>query len=57
MRQRSSLVVAALVLLGAALPALASEGGGSGPFAGDIGNALWTVVIFVVVLLVLGKYA
>ncbi len=28
-----------------------------GPFAGDIGNALWTMVIFVIVLLVLGKFA
>jgi F-type H+-transporting ATPase subunit b len=26
-------------------------------FAGDIGNALWTVVIFVLVLVVLGKFA
>ena len=29
----------------------------SNPFAGDIGNALWTVVIFVIVLVVLGKFA
>ena len=28
-----------------------------GPFAGDIGNALWTMVIFVIVLVVLGKFA
>jgi len=34
-----------------------SEGGAGNPFAGDIGNALWTVVIFVVVLIVLGKFA
>lgn len=27
------------------------------PFAGDLGNALWTVIIFGVVLLVLGKFA
>src|SRR4029450_10132488 len=27
------------------------------PFAGDVGNALWTVVIFVLVVLVLGKFA
>ena len=27
------------------------------PFAGDIGNALWTTVIFVVVVFVLGKFA
>ena len=27
------------------------------PFAGNVGNALWTVVIFVLVVLVLGKFA
>jgi F-type H+-transporting ATPase subunit b len=38
--------------------AFASEGGAAAnPFAGDIGNALWTVVIFVIVLVVLGKFA
>ncbi len=41
----------------AASPALAAEGGDANIFAGDLGNAIWTVVIFVVVLLVLGKYA
>jgi F-type H+-transporting ATPase subunit b len=53
-------------LLGGALlglpasPLLASEaasGGGGGPFSGDVGTALWTLVIFVLVVLVLGKYA
>jgi len=43
-------------------PALAAEapeaGGGTiSPFAGDVGTAIWTVVIFGIVLLVLGKYA
>jgi F-type H+-transporting ATPase subunit b len=43
-----------------ALPtvALASgEGGASNPFAGDIGNALWTLIIFGCVVVVLGKFA
>jgi len=45
-----------------AAPAMAAEGGhaeggANNPFAGDIGNALWTVIIFVLVLVVLGKYA
>lgn len=49
-----------LVLMAA--PAMAAEGGhaeggANNPFAGDIGNALWTVIIFVLVLVVLGKYA
>jgi F-type H+-transporting ATPase subunit b len=49
-----------LVLWWGLLPAsaaLASEGGGGNPFAGDIGNALWTLVIFAGVLWVLGKFA
>lgn len=34
------------------------EGGGeSNLFAGDIGNAIWTLVVFLLVLFVLGKYA
>lgn len=36
---------------------LALAGCEPGPFAGDVGNALWTMVVFVIVLLVLGKFA
>jgi F-type H+-transporting ATPase subunit b len=42
------------------LPALAAEGAGEAQpslLAGDIGNVIWTVFIFVLVLVVLGKYA
>lgn len=51
-----------LFTLALAAPALAQESqeagaGANNPFAGDIGNALWTVVIFVLVLVVLGKFA
>ena len=35
----------------------ASEGGESNLFAGDIGTAVWTVVIFALVVVVLGKFA
>lgn len=49
------------IATGALLPgiALASSGGEGGvsPFAGDVGNALWTLVIFLLVVLVLGKFA
>jgi len=45
------------LVLGPVTPVFASGGGGGNPFAGDVGNALWTVVIFVVVLIVLGKFA
>lgn len=46
-----------LTALALAAPALAAEGEAGGPFSGDIGNALWTVVIFFLVLVVLGKFA
>lgn len=52
-------LMASLSVLLFTASALAS-GGGAGspsPFAGDVGNALWTMVIFVLVLLVLGKFA
>ena len=41
----------------AAAMAQEHEAAGNNPFAGDFGNALWTVVIFVLVLVVLGKFA
>jgi len=51
----------ALVVLALAIPALAAEAehGGEGPslFAGDLGNSFWTLLIFVLVLVVLGKFA
>ena len=48
----------AATLILAAAPLLASEEGGQGgPFEGNIGNALWTLVIFGLVILVLGKFA
>lgn len=47
--------------LAMALPVLAAEAehGGEAPslFAGDLGNSFWTLLIFVLVLVVLGKYA
>jgi F-type H+-transporting ATPase subunit b len=43
----------------AAAPAFAAEHGEGSPnvFSGDVGNVLWTVVIFLIVVFVLGKYA
>jgi F-type H+-transporting ATPase subunit b len=51
-----------LALTLAALPALAQEHGaapegGLSPFAGNVGNAIWTLVIFLLVVVVLGKFA
>jgi F-type H+-transporting ATPase subunit b len=44
-------------LLWASPLAAAEEGGKLSPFAGDLGNALWTLVIFGLVVFILGKYA
>jgi F-type H+-transporting ATPase subunit b len=55
--------LAAVLLAAPAAFAAAAETAAAKPefrgnvFAGDIGNALWTVVIFVLVLVVLGKFA
>ena len=50
-----STAVAALLFSGLAW---GSEGGGEvNLFAGDVGNAIWTLVIFLLVILVLGKFA
>ncbi len=60
MKKRMGFLVAgSLVASWGVVPSLlASEGGGdASPFAGDIGNALWTLVIFALVIFVLGKYA
>lgn len=56
--KRFSLLFAATAGLSAALPALASEGSESGGvFAGDVGNAIWTLLIFGTVVFVLGRFA
>jgi len=51
----------ALIVLGfSMLPAtaLAEEAEGAlNPFAGNVGNAIWTLVIFALVVIVLGKFA
>jgi len=52
-----SLALALLVALWLAGSAGAAEEGGGNIFSGDIGNAIWTVVVFLAVLYVLGKYA
>jgi len=55
---RSRIASVALAAASAALPAWAAEGGEpGGVFAGDVGNALWTLVIFGAVVFVLGKFA
>jgi F-type H+-transporting ATPase subunit b len=48
------------VAMAGALPALAAETTGEAPpslFAGDLGNSVWTILIFVLVLVILGKFA
>ena len=51
---------ALLALLMTALPVLAAEAEPAGEpslFAGDLGNSVWTILIFVLVLVILGKFA
>jgi F-type H+-transporting ATPase subunit b len=58
MIKRALFSLAALTMV--ALPALAAEGAGEAQpslLAGDIGNVFWTILIFVLVLVVLGKFA
>jgi len=60
MIKRALFLLAALTPTIAALPALAAEGAGEAPpslFAGDLGNSIWTILIFVLVLVILGKFA
>jgi len=56
MIKRALFLLAALAI---AVPALAAEGGEAPPslLAGDLGNSFWTILIFVLVLVILGKYA
>jgi F-type H+-transporting ATPase subunit b len=60
MSMTQRLIVTAVLTL-AALPAYAqehaAEAAGLSPFAGNVGNAIWTLVIFLLVLIVLGKFA
>lgn len=57
MSTRLSFAVGLAVVATSGAQAFASEGGAPpNPFAGDLGNALWTLVIFVLVLGVLGKF-
>ncbi|MCL4838221.1 MAG: F0F1 ATP synthase subunit B [Thermoanaerobaculia bacterium] len=54
---RSHLLSIAASALLLAAPLAAAEGGGASPFSGDVGNAIWTLVIFLLVVLFLGKFA
>jgi len=57
---RAATAVPALLALLAATPAsllAADEAGGGGLFAVDPGLALWTIVVFLLVLYILGKFA
>jgi F-type H+-transporting ATPase subunit b len=60
MRKRLLAVAPVAFVALAALPLHAAEeahAAGLSPFAGDLGNAIWTVGIFVIVVIVLGKFA
>jgi F-type H+-transporting ATPase subunit b len=52
-------LITVVFIVVAALPAYAAgeAEGGLSPFAGNVGNAVWTLTIFVIVVVVLGKFA
>jgi F-type H+-transporting ATPase subunit b len=54
-----TLAAGALLALAQAAPGLAQEHGEAvgGPFEGNLGVALWTLIIFAIVIFVLGKFA
>ena len=56
---KSALFLAAAVTAMTAVPAMAAEAAEAPPslFAGDLGNSIWTLLIFVFVLIILGKFA
>ena len=58
MARKTLLTALALCLVMAtATFASSTEGGESNLFAGDLGNAIWTLLIFLIVVFVLGKFA
>jgi F-type H+-transporting ATPase subunit b len=61
MSEKIERALAVLLTLALAAPAAAQESheaaNANNPFAGDIGNAGWTVFIFVLVVIVLGRFA
>ena len=57
MKLARCLAPGALLLLTPALSLASEAGGESNLFAGDVGNAVWTLVIFLLVIVVLGKFA
>jgi F-type H+-transporting ATPase subunit b len=57
MKKLLTVAFVALVALPAHAAQHAEEGAALSPFAGNLGNAVWTLVIFVIVVFVLGKFA
>jgi len=57
MIKRALIALAALTLAVPALAAAAESGETPSLFSGDLGNSVWTLLIFVIVLVVLGKFA
>lgn len=53
----SRVLAPAMLLLALPLPLQAAQEGGAGLFAVDPGLFVWTIVVFLVVLVVLGKFA
>ncbi len=57
-RHNQRALAAVLVMIFIVVPAFAAgEGGDGNIFTGDLGNMIWTLVVFGLVVLVLGKFA
>ncbi|HEX8360704.1 MAG TPA: F0F1 ATP synthase subunit B [Longimicrobium sp.] len=54
---RRSIALSALLLLGSAAPLVAAEGETPGLLSPNIGLTFWTIVVFLIVLAVLSKFA
>lgn len=57
LQRTAQLALGALAAIFPLAAVAAEEAEGASPFAGDVGNAIWTVVIFLLVVWVLGKFA
>jgi F-type H+-transporting ATPase subunit b len=55
--RRSTIALTALLLVGSAAPLVAAEGETPGLLSPNIGLTFWTIVVFVIVLAVLSKFA
>lgn len=57
MKSKTRLLALSVLTIGMSSPVLAAGGGEENIFSGNLGNAVWTILVFGTVLFVLGKFA